>query len=170
MPAWLAFTVLNTKSNVELLGSRWREAGWLVVGLCGVFMGAQAIVYATAPEAALRSLGALYVPFKRSGQLEWGWLIGYFLVSALTEELLFRGLIQRALEGYLRRPYAISIQAVSFELVHVLHGARLSGGFVFGGVVFGLAFARTRSVGLATCLHLAGNLVHALCFARFAAP
>jgi membrane protease YdiL (CAAX protease family) len=170
VPAWLAFVALDTNSGVELLGARWREIGWVVMALCVVFLVAQVTVYIAAPDEVLRRLGAFYRHFETAGGIAWGGLIVYFLISALTEELLFRALIQRALEGYLDPPYAIAIQALLFELIHVLHGSSLTGGFFFGGVVFGLAFTRTRNLGLVCCLHLAGNVVHAILFAAGGGP
>ncbi len=165
VPAWLAFAALDTKAGVELLGSRWREAGRAVVLLSGVFVVANtAVRYAASPEV-LDGVSGLYGVFEDGVQVQWAWLIAFFVVSAFAEEIVFRALLQRALEGYMELPYAITIQALVFEGVHVLHGAKLTGGFFFGGVVFGLAFARTRNLALAVVLHVFGNLFHALLFA-----
>src|SRR5690606_12109893 len=78
--------------------------------------------------------------------IEWGWLIAATLAGALTEELAFRGLLQRALEGYMREWAAVFVQALVFHVIHVhVYGVSVAGGaHLIAGLMYGIAFMRTR--------------------------
>jgi membrane protease YdiL (CAAX protease family) len=85
--------------------------------------------------------------------------------GAAAEELVYRALLQRALEGFLKPGLALALQALVFELVHLfVYGYGFANGFWFvAGLVYGYAFAQTRSIAVPTLLHAAHNVIfHAL--------
>lgn len=134
-------------------------------------------------------------------QAEWGWaawqlalvaplaLAWMTLEAGLTEEFLFRVLLQTRLEAWMRnRTAAILSMSVLFGLAHapgyVLRGGHLAEGMAIApdplaaaayaivvvspmGFVFGVLWARTRSFGLVVLLHGFTDLVPNLApFAR----
>ncbi len=134
-------------------------------------------------------------------QAEWGWapwqlaliaplaLAWMTLEAGLTEEFLFRVLLQTRLEAWLRnRTAAILAMAVLFGLAHapgyVLRGAHAAEGMAIApdpltatayaivvvspiGFMFGVLWTRTRSFGLVVLLHGFTDLVPNLApFAR----
>ena len=134
-------------------------------------------------------------------QAEWGWapwqlalvaplaLAWMTLEAGLTEEFLFRALLQTRLEAWLRnRTAAILAMAVLFGLAHapgyVLRGGHAAEGMAFApdpltatayaivvvspiGFMFGVLWTRTRSLGLVVLLHGFTDLVPNLApFAR----
>jgi len=134
-------------------------------------------------------------------QAEWGWSAGNLalvaplamawmtLEAGLTEEFLFRVLLQTRLEALLRnRTAAILAMAVLFGLAHapgyVLRGGYVAEGMAIApdpltaaayaivvvspiGFLFGVLWARTRSLGLVVLLHGFTDLVPNLAaFAR----
>ncbi|MEW6266691.1 MAG: CPBP family intramembrane glutamic endopeptidase [Thermodesulfobacteriota bacterium] len=101
-----------------------------------------------------------------------GWEIGlYFLVgglvSPLAEEILFRGLIF----GYCRRwglAAALLASTLAFALAHLSAQQRVFAPVtqVIGGLVFGLAYERSRSLISPLIIHVLGNLaIFSLSFA-----
>ncbi len=97
--------------------------------------------------------------------------VGSFLVLAavvcigapLVEELFFRGLLLRSLEGGLPMPAALAISAVLFGLAHYtpllgLANVALIAVIVVAGVIFGLA-AHDHGVGRSAVSHATFNLV-----------
>ncbi|NJD87961.1 MAG: CPBP family intramembrane metalloprotease [Betaproteobacteria bacterium] len=134
-------------------------------------------------------------------QGEWGWSAGHLalvaplalawmtLEAGLSEEFLFRVLLQTRLEAWLRnRTAAILAMAVLFGLAHapgyVLRGGHVAEGMTIApdpftsaayaivvvspiGFLFGVLWARTRSLGLVVLLHGFTDLVPNLAsFAR----
>ncbi len=161
--AWLAFAVFDTNAQVEFAGPRWWKVGWqpwlIFAGVVVVyFIGPR-----LAPRDLVRDIIHSYYSFYYDEWLgiDWGFLIAATLVGALTEELVFRGLLQRALEGYMRDWYAIATQALVFHLVHIyLYDVSAAGGLhLINGIVYGLAFARTRSLLAPLLFHAGGNLI-----------
>ncbi len=166
--AWLAFAVFDTGAQVEFAGRRWWKIGWqpwlLSAGVMAIyFIGPQ-----FAPYEAVIDVAKTYYSIYHDEWLgtEWGFLIAATIAGALTEELVFRGLLQRALEGYMRDWYAIAIQALIFHLVHVyVYEVSASGGLLMlNGIVYGIAFTRTRSLLAPVLLHAGGNMIHAMVF------
>ncbi len=160
--AWLAFVVFDTHAQVELAGPRWWKVGWQT----WLIFASVIAIYFIGPRIAPRELvleriqSYSYYHDEWLGT-QWGFLIAARLVGALTEEIVFRGLLQRALEGYMRDWYAIATQALIFHLVHVyVYGVSGAGGLhVITGIVYGLAFTRTRSLLAPVLFHLGGNLL-----------
>jgi membrane protease YdiL (CAAX protease family) len=160
--AWLAFAVLDTRAEVTLAPSGWRSAYWRPIV---VFLVVEAFIaswFLGATPAELEDLrDDLFEVYVADGTLLVGWLVLAQLVACLAEELVHRALLLRGLEGYMKRPIdALAVQAIVFELTHVLgYGMAFSGGVWFvAGLVYGYAFQVTRSVLVPTVMHLAHNL------------
>ncbi|MDI5976135.1 CPBP family intramembrane glutamic endopeptidase [Amycolatopsis magusensis] len=80
---------------------------------------------------------------------------------AVTEELLFRGVVHRVLEQRIGSIIAIAISSLLFGLTHLLNGnATLWGTLaiaVEGGALLAIAYTATRSLWLPMGLHFAWN-------------
>lgn len=95
------------------------------------------------------------------------WLIGIILLvvigAPLTEELLFRGLIQRALEKSLGRYVAIGGSTILFAIPHIQAGATwqetavLMAGIATIGFVLAIGADRYRRLGPVIIAHLLFN-------------
>jgi membrane protease YdiL (CAAX protease family) len=152
--AWLAFAVFDTRSGVTILPQRWRDAAGPVV----VFVVLELAIVATQwldpysrPSPFVGPLGELLV----------GWLIVSMLAGAAAEELVYRALLLRALEGFMRPWIALALHALVFAWVHVfVYGYGFAGGYWFGaGLVYGYAFQRTKSVAVPTLIHATHNVL-----------
>lgn len=75
--------------------------------------------------------------------------------APLVEELLYRGLILRSLDGRIHDIVALVISAAWFALAH-LQAVQLPGLFVFG-LVLGYCAQRTRRLGMGLFAHAAFN-------------
>lgn len=88
------------------------------------------------------------------------------LWAAVTEELIFRGLLLQALERWCGSAIALAITAVLFGLLHLANpGATLWSSFaiaVEAGVLLGAAFLWRRNIWLVVGLHFAWNTCVAL--------
>lgn len=99
--------------------------------------------------------------FTEFGEVRVAWLAASMLMQAAAEELVYRALLLRALEGYMTSNRALVVQAAVFELVHAfVYGYGLSGIWFVGGVVLGYAFQRTRSLAVPTLLHAGHNILY----------
>jgi uncharacterized protein len=160
--AWLAFWAFDTGSGVTLLPRRWRDAGgmfvaWFVVLECFSLW----IVLQDPGLHWQRSAGWLEVFTGDLGKLRLGWLAACLLAYPIAEEIVYRGLLQRALEGYTRGSVAVIAQAVVFELVHAyVYGYGLTGVWFVIGYFLGVAFQRTRSLAVPILLHTAHNALY----------
>jgi uncharacterized protein len=87
--------------------------------------------------------------------------LGFYLLVALFEEGVFRGIIFRLLERSLGSWIAIILSALFFGLVHLLNpGATLFGAFAIAleaGILLGAAYMLTRNLWLAVGIHWAWN-------------
>ena len=169
IPAWLAFAVFDTRSDVELVGRSWWKIGWKPGAVFIVMISWYISVPFYVPREIIADAALTYIApvYDDLTGIEWSWFVPSIVVAALTEEIVFRALLQRGFEGYMRERYAVIIQAVLFELVHgVVYGLDYPVGshFVMGWV-FGMAYARTRSLMAPVLLHSAANLIHAAVFA-----
>jgi uncharacterized protein len=92
-------------------------------------------------------------------QARGGWLVAIVLVvcvgAPIVEELFYRGLIFRALEGRLAAPLAIAISALWFGAAH-LEWIQLLGLVAFG-VVLAVCAHSTRRLGMGIFAHVAFN-------------
>jgi membrane protease YdiL (CAAX protease family) len=162
--AWLAFERFSTNSGVTLLPARWADVGVVVVSayviretvMTGLLLRNSP---ARLSEVKIKWISA-YIDF--DGSLLVGWMIVAVMAVAITEELVYRALLLRALEGFVDRWSALVLHAVVFELVHVfVYGLEFQGGVWFiAALIYGYAFQRTRSVVVPVILHATTNFVH----------
>lgn len=96
--------------------------------------------------------------------------IGVMATAAVTEEIVFRGVLFRIVEERLGSWLALAISAVLFGLVHLAGssqagaGAELWGAIAIalqGGLLLGAAYLATRSLWLPIGVHFAWNAVEA---------
>ena len=111
------------------------------------------------PAYAAQVLGR--IPFDLSHPARFVPLI---LVATFLEEVSFRALFQQRLAWFVPLPAAIGVVAVAFGLVHVSRGdpsvvATDVALVVLDGVIYGVIFARSRSVFVAWIAHAAADLV-----------
>lgn len=155
--AWLAFDRFDAHSGVTLLPTRWADIGALALIAYGIREVVAAAILLRAPLALLteRKLEVLRVYIDFDGDLMFGWLIFAALAVALTEEIVYRALLLRALEGFMGRWSALVLHALVFELVHVfIYGLGFRGGVWFiVALIYGYAFQRTRSVAVPVLMH-----------------
>lgn len=162
--AWLAFERFATNAGVTLLPTRWADVGVVVLA---AFVIREAVMLSLLPlnsSARLRELEtkwiAAYIDF--DGSLLVGWVILAAVAIALAEELVYRALLLRALEGFMNRWSALVLHAVVFELVHVfVYGLGFKGGTWFIlALIYGYAFQRTRCVAVPVILHATAIFLH----------
>jgi membrane protease YdiL (CAAX protease family) len=159
--AWFAFTMFDTHAGVTIWPKRWRDIGWPLVAWCV----AQELYVATSiglrPTQRLQTFESAIETFTNLGQLQFGWLVASMLAAAAAEEIIYRALLLRALEGYMNRWGALVMQAAVFELVHAyVYGyGEITGIWFIGGMVLGYAFQRTRSLAVPALLHATHNIL-----------
>lgn len=92
-------------------------------------------------------------------------LIGYAVLFAIPEEIIFRGIIQNLIQHYIPNiVLVVIISSVIFGLAHLPNGAkglypynwnwRLVAGVCLAGIPLGLLFAITNSLLTPTVLHM----------------
>jgi membrane protease YdiL (CAAX protease family) len=154
---WLAFDRFDTGSGVAILPTRWSDIGVLAVMAYGIReMVAGSILLRAPPELLTeRKTEVIRVYLEFDGELMFGWLMLAALAVALTEEIVYRGLLLRALEGFMDRWSALVLHALVFELVHVfIYGQGFRGGVWFIiALIYGYAFQRTRSIAVPVLMH-----------------
>ena len=83
------------------------------------------------------------------------------LVSGVTEEVAFRGYMQRGLERF-GGGHAIVVTALVFTLAHLTHGLTalllLGPGIFFAGVIYGMLARHTGSILPGMLMHFLGDL------------
>lgn len=92
--------------------------------------------------------------------LPYGWIAAMLLAyifAPVSEELAFRGLIQRALERRCTPVIAIVSSAALFAIVHL--DEEMVVPHFFGGLVYGYAVFATRSVWAGVILHAGHNVL-----------
>ncbi len=102
------------------------------------------------------------IPFLSASTIPY--LIFAILVIPFFEELIYRGLLQQRLAWYLNGSAAIILAAMVFGLQHLTPGSPAIvavdlAGVTIDGVVYGLIFARCRSVFVSWTAHSAADLV-----------
>lgn len=94
--------------------------------------------------------------------------VGVMATAAVTEEVVFRGVIFRIVEERLGSWLALAISAVLFGLMHLAGSSQTSGAaelwgavaiVLQGGLLLGAAYLATRSLWLPIGVHFAWNLV-----------
>jgi hypothetical protein len=97
-----------------------------------------------------------------------GWLVGLVVIvvvgAPLVEELVYRGLLQRAVARRVRDAVAVVAVAAFFALIH-FRWVEYPGLFVFG-LVLGVCAMRTGRLGMGILAHMAFNATGLLLVAR----
>jgi membrane protease YdiL (CAAX protease family) len=162
--AWLAFDRFDTGSGVTMLPTRWVDVGALVLLAYGVREAVMVGALRRATPVRLTELKQAwiraYVDF--DGSLLLGWVILAAVAIALAEELVYRALLLRALEGFMSRWSALVMHALVFELAHIfVYGQGFRGGVWFiMALIYGCAFQRTRSIAVPVFLHATSLVLH----------
>ena len=155
--AWLAFVALDTRSGVRLIPHQLRDIGLIALVL---FVGVELVQAGSLLGLEVEAL-ELHAGAWGTGSRPMSALILTLFLGALAEELVYRALLLRALEGWLARWPALVVQALVFELVHVfVYGLPFQGGYWFVlGFVYGYALQTSRSVAVPTLMHMVHNLL-----------
>lgn len=112
------------------------------------------------PAAYWQRIAGWLEVFTIGGELQIGWLAVCTLAFPSAEELVYRALLLRALEGYMRPNLALVTQAAVFELVHAyVYGYGLTGVWFVIGYFLGASFQRTRSIAVPMLLHVVHNML-----------
>jgi membrane protease YdiL (CAAX protease family) len=116
--------------KLDELGLKWQGV-WLTL-LCGLAL-------AVGRMLVLLSINLpLHLPAFNLNLI--GDIFYYFALVGLIEELLFRGLIYRAVEDWRGTRWAFWVTAVAFGLYHIGGGP----GGVLGGLIFGMIYGAIR--------------------------
>jgi membrane protease YdiL (CAAX protease family) len=97
-------------------------------------------------------------------------IAGIFLLNALPEEILFRGIIQHSIESATRsRIGSLILAALVFGAAHLNNGPAMPNYRYFGlatlaGIFYGLAWRRNRNVLTSTITHTLVNAVWSVFF------
>lgn len=128
----------------------------------GLATGAACLTfYAAAMTVALHVAGDGYLRVSSPPHLLQPNYLAMALCAAMTEELLFRGLLLRSCLVVMPMLAAVALQATAFAFVHLTNdGTNLShlGGHLLTGVLFGRLALMTRSTAPATVLHAGMNV------------
>lgn len=158
-PGGLAGWGLNARRMAGRLG----QAVGIYVGIWPLCFGALYLSVSLLEWAnpAFRPPEHEYVLLLRSGDLS-GWLLAVtfgtpLILAPLTEELLFRGIIQPAVAKFWRSDWAaIAFTGVAFGLFHFSLGHTVVPLAILG-IVLGFVYAKTGSLTLAVLLHAVFN-------------
>jgi membrane protease YdiL (CAAX protease family) len=128
--------------------------------LAALFALAAALGYLIAGEATrVRFLAGLSVPLLTHPVGRVLAIGGFLFTAPLAEELVFRGLVYRALRKRFSAPVAAVLQAFLFAACHLETGLPpllIAIPYVWG-IAAAAIFERTRSLGAAVLLHSLGN-------------
>ncbi|NYI96869.1 hypothetical protein HNR12_003146 [Streptomonospora nanhaiensis] len=87
-------------------------------------------------------------------------LIGFMAAAAVTEEVLFRGVLFRVIEGWAGTWITLVLTSVLFGLMHLPNAGATAvgiGAAVIAGAMFAAAYAATRNLWLPIGLHFGWN-------------
>jgi uncharacterized protein len=142
--------------------------GWLKDFAWGLALGGAALTIAVGIAAAA---GATSFTSKNQAFATLAQSFAIFFIillfAAAFEEAMVRGFVFQALEHNLGAVAAVSITSAFFGIMHLgNHGVTLFSTFntILAGVWLGIAYLMTRSLWLATALHLAWNFVMGFVF------
>ncbi|MFI6025437.1 lysostaphin resistance A-like protein [Amycolatopsis magusensis] len=147
---WLSQRVENREVTELAAAGRWHGLGRGVLIGAGTFLATMLLV-------------SLFTDADFTSGSVWACLgvAGSMASVAVTEELLFRGVVHRVLEQRIGSIIAIAISSLLFGLTHLLNGnATLWGTLaiaVEGGALLAIAYTATRSLWLPMGLHFAWN-------------
>jgi membrane protease YdiL (CAAX protease family) len=171
---------LGMLATVAFLARRrqpWREAlrwsvnrsDWLGLLIGAGLQVALALVAATLLEVVLRrelpTQEVVEAVGSAAGTLDWALVVlGVVVLAPIAEEIVFRGVVLRALERTRGRRIAVYGSASLFALIHLLDpNAVVAVPFLFVlGVILGNEVIRTGRLGRAVTIHAGFNLVTVL--------
>lgn len=159
--AWLAFVVFDTHAGITVWPRRWRDLGSEVPVLAIVTWAVMVWAVSRDPAASWQAIDGWVAVFSTDeGQLRIGWM-ALLLAYPIAEELVYRALLLRALEGYIGSTWACLAQAAVFQLVHAFvygYGFTTGAWFIYG-LLLGLAFQRSRSLAAPVLIHTVHNVL-----------
>jgi membrane protease YdiL (CAAX protease family) len=161
--AWLAFAVFDTNAGVTIWPKRWSDIGWQLAVLLVMLECGTAWIVRRNPALHLEnSAGWMSLFTDGHGHIHFDWALVLLLGYPIAEEIVYRALLLRALEGYMRPVAALIVQATVFEAVHVfVYGyGSITGLWFFYGYTFGCVFIRTRSLAAPALVHATHNIVY----------
>lgn len=86
-------------------------------------------------------------------------ILSVFIIAPIVEEFVFRALIMTELRKEVSPVIAIIISAVLFALIHSMAGGIITVVHAFlGGLIFALAYVKTKSLLPAIAAHIFGNI------------
>jgi membrane protease YdiL (CAAX protease family) len=144
------------------------HTGWMRDSLLGLALGTLSIGIAVAIGVIW---GAVRIELNPPDMAEL--MVGltalfvFFGISAAFEELLVRGFVFQALAYDLNSATALVITSLAFSLLHVWNPAVTIfslANTILAGIWLGTAYLKTRSLWLATALHMAWNFSMAFIF------
>jgi uncharacterized protein len=169
MPFWLTdqaghFTLVNLPLIVAtLLVARYLHYGRNELGLRVGFLPWQLVIVATGPLIGYLERLIIQPPAMApdlSLSAIWWPALSLMLFTGLSEELLFRGVLQTAAVRALGAPWGIVAIAAMFGVLHIGWQSALDVAFVtVVGLFFGWAVYRTRSILGVTLAHGLANVV-----------
>lgn len=149
---WAVMHYVARRSTPEIARARAGTHALLGIGLGVVFIGASMLMVISEFSFTSASGGAMATV---------AGIAAVQLGAAVTEELLFRGLLLQGLERLCGSGVALAITALLFGVMHLANpGATLWTAFaiaVEAGVLLGAAFLWLRSIWMVVGLHFAWN-------------
>ena len=122
----------------------------------------------SAMAGAVMLLGGLHVQGVRGGIGQFWSVLGMAIVSGVTEETIFRGILLRQIERLLGTWWALAITSAFFGFAHLLNpGATFFAGFAItmeAGILLGACYLVTRRLWLPIGLHAAWNFTQGWVF------
>lgn len=86
-------------------------------------------------------------------------ILSVFIVAPIVEEFVFRALIMTKLRNEVSKAISIIISAILFALIHFMAGGIITVAHAFlGGLIFALAYVKTKSLFPAIVAHIFGNI------------
>ena len=86
-------------------------------------------------------------------------ILSIFIVAPIVEEFVFRALIMTKLRKEISTAISIIISAILFALIHFMAGGIITVVHAFlGGLIFALAYVKTKSLFPAIAAHIFGNI------------
>ena len=126
----------------------------------GLLLGCLVLTLGAVPALALALQVVAWQP--KWPPFLWLWIPLNLCVTALSEELVFRGWLQTALVRRYRAPAGIALGALLFGAAHAPFSPTFALVAGVAGLGYGLAFHLGRRLWLAVALHFALNLLHLL--------
>lgn len=160
LESWAMLALADRRSlrtlGIWLYSGWWREA-FVGIGVAAVLMGGTIGLLVATKTVLYQGLAA-----SGSHATRWGAIALLLLLAAASEELLFRGyLLQRLIES-VGAPAAVLILSALFGLGHLGNPSATvfsTANTVLAGILFSLAYLRTRALWLPIGLHFAWNFL-----------